>query len=84
MRTPKERERAIQAARKAVELLGGPALTARRLKVKDNRHQTVQSWMRTGVPAHWAQLIETETGGRVTRQQLRPADWHLLWPNLLH
>lgn len=26
--------------------------------------------------------IERETGGRVRRWDLRPADWHLIWPEL--
>lgn len=26
--------------------------------------------------------IERESGGRVTRRDLRPDDWHLIWPEL--
>ena len=26
--------------------------------------------------------IEEETGGAVTRQDMRPADWHRIWPEL--
>lgn len=26
--------------------------------------------------------IERATGGEVTRQELRPDDWHLVWPEL--
>lgn len=26
--------------------------------------------------------IEGETGGKVTRQELRPDDWHKIWPEL--
>jgi len=27
--------------------------------------------------------IEGETGGKVTRQELRPDDWHKIWPELV-
>ena len=27
--------------------------------------------------------IEQATNGAVTRQQLRPDDWHLIWPELI-
>ena len=27
--------------------------------------------------------IERETGGQVTRRDLRPDDWHLIWPELV-
>lgn len=28
-------------------------------------------------------LIERESGGAVSRKNLRPADWHLVWPELV-
>lgn len=28
-------------------------------------------------------LIERATGGQVRRWNLRPADWHLIWPELI-
>ena len=34
------------------------------------------------VPFHWCIAIEQKTGGAVTRQELRPNDWHLIWPEL--
>lgn len=34
------------------------------------------------VPAHFCAAIETATQGLVTRQDLRPDDWHLIWPEL--
>lgn len=30
-----------------------------------------------------AALVERATGGQATRQQLRPKDWHLMWPELV-
>lgn len=30
-----------------------------------------------------ASRLEHATAGRVTRKRLRPADWHLIWPELM-
>lgn len=30
----------------------------------------------------YCQAIERATGGAVTRRDLRPDDWHLIWPEL--
>lgn len=35
-----------------------------------------------GVPAERCAAIERATGGAVRRWDLRPADWHLIWPEL--
>jgi DNA-binding transcriptional regulator YdaS (Cro superfamily) len=34
------------------------------------------------VPPLIANQIEMATGGRVTRRELRPDDFHLIWPDL--
>ncbi len=34
------------------------------------------------VPVVSCVLIEKFTAGAVTRRDLRPADWHLIWPEL--
>ncbi len=31
-------------------------------------------------PISYVLRIEDMTGGQVTRQELRPCDWHLIWP----
>ena len=36
------------------------------------------------VPVHRCAAIERATGGAVTRRDLRPDDWHLIWPELAH
>lgn len=44
----------------------------------------VSDWL-TGkrpVPLERCTAIEVATGGQVTRRDLRPADWHLIWPEL--
>ena len=35
------------------------------------------------VPAHFCAAIQNATQGLVTRQELRPNDWHLIWPELV-
>ena len=34
------------------------------------------------VPVVYCVAIERATGGQVTRKDLRPDDWHLIWPEL--
>jgi DNA-binding transcriptional regulator YdaS (Cro superfamily) len=34
------------------------------------------------IPVHRCMAIERATYGKVTRQELRPADWPLIWPEL--
>lgn len=44
----------------------------------------VSQW-RTGfrpIPVERCAAIERATGGAVTRKELRPDDWHLIWPEL--
>lgn len=49
-------------------------------------YQIVQGWRskerRVATPAEYASAIEIATGGQVTRQELRPNDWHRIWPEL--
>lgn len=35
------------------------------------------------VPIEHCPRIERATGGAVTRRELRPHDWHLIWPELV-
>ena len=63
------------AAERAIAILGGPVAAARRLNVKDHRHQTVQSWLKNRVPADYCPVIEQETrteGQPVLCEELRP------------
>lgn len=45
--------------------------------------QTVSNWRRRGVPLEHCSAIEQATGGKVTRRDLRPADWARIWPELI-
>ena len=67
------------AARKAIQILGGVVAAAKALNVKDGRHQTVQSWLKTRVPAQYCPTIERATSGQVRCEDLRPdVEWGVL------
>ena len=67
-----------------LDLLGGTAKVAKLCKC-DNA--TVSTWRKRGIP--YGQLlflsaqIEKESHGLVTRQDLFPTNWYLIWPELL-
>lgn len=64
-----------EAAREAVRVLGGPSSAARLLRVPKERHQTVQAWMKSRVPAEYCPDVEAETRARgsvVHCERLRP------------
>lgn len=44
--------------------------------------QTVSNWRDRGVPVVHCAAIEQATNGAVTRRDLRPDDWHRIWPEL--
>ncbi len=47
--------------------------------------QLVWQWARGARPVPMARCIDIEraTGGRVSRRDLRPTDWHRMWPELV-
>lgn len=67
---------------KAAEIAGGRSALARMIGVKP---PVVFEWERLGrpVPERRCVLIEQSTGGAVTRRDLRPSDWWLIWPELV-
>lgn len=70
----------IEAAKRAVQLMGGPVKAARELEIEN--YQTVQSWESNGVPVAWCVKVERLLKGGMTRPQLRPDDWECYWPEL--
>lgn len=69
------------AIKQAAEICGSQSRLAALIGVKP---PTVHQWA-TGdrpVPAGRCIDIETATNGAVTRQHLRPDDWHRIWPEL--
>lgn len=77
--TDEQKAMARQAALEAIQRLGGPVKAAVTLDVPEHRYQTIQSWLRTRVPAEWCPAIERATGGEFTCEQLRPdVEWEVL------
>lgn len=44
--------------------------------------QRLANWLERGVPTDMCAAIEGSTKGAVMRWDLRPDDWHLIWPEL--
>lgn len=67
---------------RAVEQLGSQATLASALGIKQ---PTVSEWARgeRPIPIERCPEIEKATGGAVTRRDLRPDDWHRIWPELV-
>jgi len=67
-----------------IELLGGTNKVARMCKVAST---AVTQWRKNGIPHGklilLAARIEKESNGLVTRQDLFPSNWYLIWPELL-
>lgn len=45
--------------------------------------QRLCNWMDRGVPLEMCAAVEMALGGAVRRWDLRPHDWHLIWPELI-
>lgn len=49
------------------------------------RRQNVEYWVSTGkVPVEHCAALEVITNGRLRRWDLRPNDWHAIWPELIN
>jgi len=71
----------MNAISQAIDTAGS---VTRLAKILDVSVQAVCFWRdgKRSVPANRCPAIERATGGLVTRQDLRPHDWHLIWPEL--
>ena len=67
-----------------IDLLGGTAKVARMCKVAST---AVTHWKKNGIPhghlLFLAARLEKASHGLVTRQDLFPSSWMLVWPELL-
>ena len=63
------------AASQAIELMGGPVETAR--KVPAPSYQVVQSWKKSGVPPRHCRKVSALSG--LSLRELRPHDWQHYW-----
>jgi DNA-binding transcriptional regulator YdaS (Cro superfamily) len=66
----------------ACQLLGSQSILAKLLKVSP---PTVNQWVKAvrPIPAEACVLIEQATSAKVMRWDLRPNDWHRIWPELI-
>lgn len=47
------------------------------------RQSAVSAWIKRGsIPVEYCATIERLSHGRFTRRDLRPTDWHRIWPEL--
>lgn len=71
----------MKALQQAVDRLGGQAALAAAVGVKQ---QHVWNWLsRKSVPTDHCAAIEAATSRAVMRWDLRPDDWHRIWPELI-
>ena len=67
-----------------IELLGGVKKVAMKL---DTSVQAVYQWDDDSIPVGklvmLAAMIEKESHGLVTRQEMFPTSWHWIWPELV-
>lgn len=71
----------MNALQTAIDTLGGVGKLASAIGVGQ---PVVSNWRARGTTPDAATCvaIERATAGAVTRRDLRPTDWHLIWPEL--
>ena len=69
------------AIERAAEVVGNKSVLSRAVGVQP---PTLQQWIKgtRPIPIQKCIAIERATDGLVTRKDLRPNDWHLIWPEL--
>lgn len=72
----------MSAIQKSCDVLGSQKALADALKVTP---ATVNQWVSSirPIPIERCPAIESATSGAVTRRDLRPDDWWLIWPELI-
>lgn len=72
----------MDALQIAITKVGGQAALATAIGLKQ---QHVWNWLNRGgsVPAEHCTAIEKAADGAVRRWDLRPDDWHRIWPELV-
>lgn len=74
--------RRMNALKRAIQEVGGVGKLAAAIGVGQ---PVVSNWVARGTTpdALYCVAIEQATKGVVTRRDLRPDDWHLIWPELV-
>lgn len=68
----------MKTLKQAVEDIGGITTVSAMLGMSPQR---LSNWIDRGVPLEHCARVE-HTLGVVTRRDMRPDDWHLIWPEL--
>jgi DNA-binding transcriptional regulator YdaS (Cro superfamily) len=69
----------MENLKQAIDRQGGLSLAARQLGISPQR---LLNWMRRGsVPTEACATVERVLG--VSRMELRPEDWRVIWPELV-
>jgi DNA-binding transcriptional regulator YdaS (Cro superfamily) len=76
---------AASAVRRAAEIAGGLAALGTAIGLPgQSARAVVWAWTNRGVvPIEHCAAIEKAAGRKVTRRDLRPDDWHRIWPELV-
>lgn len=71
----------FQPILKAIAIAGGVRALAKELQVSPS---VVTEWAKRSTPVSIKRCVQLEkyTKGAVTRKELRPNDWHEIWPEL--
>lgn len=79
--SPSENTDGSDHVRRAIKIVGSGVALAERLGVTP---VSLNNWASGKRPVPIIRCVEIEeiTGGQVTRKQLRPDDWHQIWPEL--
>jgi DNA-binding transcriptional regulator YdaS (Cro superfamily) len=72
--------RGMNAIDRAAEAGISPSTLA---KLMGESVQTIGNWRSRGVPIQRCADFEAACGGSVRRWDLRPEDWHRIWPELI-
>lgn len=78
-----------QAASRVADIAGGQAELARQLGVRMRGRPfnggTIGHWVsgRRPIPPAHARVMLDLAGGQVPLREMRPDDWHLIWPELV-
>lgn len=72
----------MSPVKRMIDVFGSQAATAAALGVKQ---PTISEWLRNERPVPIERCVEIEraTDGAVRRWDLRPDDWHRIWPELI-
>jgi len=66
-----------------IDLLGGTTKVAKLLSVTPN---AVSMWRKNNIPysqfVFLAATLERESNGLITRKDIFPQSWHIIWPEL--